>query len=256
MTYDISDFITGNLFGFLLLMTRFGSACLFLPGIGESFVNTRSRVLFVFLFAYIMLPVLGPMMPPMPTNISHALFLIVMEATIGVFLGLMIRLMVLALEFAGQIVALQMGIGNIVAFNPAMATQGSLTGAILGLVGILLVFATNLHHLFFTGLVKSYVLMPVGGLPELKDMSETITRIVVGSFTLAVMMAAPFIVLGTVLQVGLGLMARLDPKAQIFFISIPLQMLLGFTLFALLMGSMMQIWLDQTADAYISIGLG
>lgn len=256
MTYDISDFITGNVFGFLLLMTRFGGACLFLPGIGESFVNTRSRVLFVFFFALIMLPVLGPSLPVMPENVGRMLFLVAMEATIGVFLGLMIRLMVLALEFAGQIVALQLGIGNIVAFNPAMASQGSLPGAVLGLLGILLVFATNLHHLFFTGLVKSYALMPVGGLPELKDMSETITRIIVDSFTLSLMMSAPFLILGTVLQVGLGLMARLQPQAQIFFIAVPLQMLVGFTVFALLLGSMMNLWLDHTADAYISIGLG
>jgi flagellar biosynthetic protein FliR len=51
-------------------------------------------------------------------------------------------------------------------------------------------------------------------------------------------------------------MARLQPQAQVFFIAIPLQMLLGFSIFAVLLGSIMDVWLDHTADTYIGLGLG
>jgi len=255
-TYNVGDFIHGNIFGFLLLMTRLGSASLFMPGIGESFVNSRSRVLFAVFLSFLLLPVLGPKLPAMPDEVGKMALLLFMEVTIGVFLGLIVRLMLMTLEIAGQFIALQLGIGNVVAFNPSMATQGSLTGAVMGILGVLLVFTTNLHHLFLTGLVKSYVLMPAGGLPEFKDMSDAMVNTVVHCFSLAVMMSAPFIILGTVLQVGLGLMARLQPQAQVFFVAIPLQMLLGFSIFAALIGSMMDMWLDHTADVYISLRLG
>ncbi|MGE3769707.1 MAG: flagellar biosynthetic protein FliR [Bdellovibrionales bacterium] len=255
-TWDVGDFLTGNVFGFLLLFTRLGAACMLFPGVGESFVAARSRLMFALLFTLLLFPVLGPSLPKMPDEISRMVVLLALEATIGVFLGMIVRLMVMALEFAGQAVALQLGIGNAFAFNPAMATQGSLPGALMGLLGIVLIFASNLHHVFFAGLIKSYALLPAGGLIEIKDMSETIVNTVRQSFAVSIMMAAPFFVLGILLQVGLGLMARLQPTLQVFFVALPLQIMLGFAVFAILMGSMMAFWLDQTADSYISIGLG
>jgi flagellar biosynthetic protein FliR len=255
-TYSLTDFISGNVFGFLLLFTRLGGACMFLPGIGESFVTARSRLLFALLFTLVLFPVLGPTMPVMPKDMGNMVLLIVQEATIGVFLGMVVRLLMLALEFAGQMVALQLGIGNAFAFNPAAATQGSIPGALIGLLGIVLIFTTNLHHVFFTGIVKSYGLMPAGGVFEIKDISEVITRTVAQSFSIGVMMAAPYFVLGTLLQIGLGLMSRLQPTLQVFFVALPLQILMGFAVFALLLGSSMKFWINQTADGFIALGLG
>lgn len=256
ITFNLSDFVSGNLFGFLLLFARLGSALMFFPGIGESFVNMRARLMLALAISLVLLPVLGPQLPSLPKDLSIMSLHIVFEVLIGVFLGLIVRVMVLALEFAGQIIALQLGIGNAFAFNPAAATQSSLIGSIFGLVGVVLVFATNLHHFLLIGIVKSYALMPATAAPAVEGMSQAMMQAVTTSFAAAVMMAAPFFILGTLLQVALGVLSRLQPTLQVFFISLPLQILLGFAIFAILLGSMMSFWLDHTADMFTAIGLG
>lgn len=256
MTFDLSDFISGNLFGFMLLFARLGSALMFFPGIGESFVAVRSRLLLALAIAFLLLPVLGPKLPTLPSDLTVMSMHIIFEILVGVFLGLLVRVMVLTLEFAGQVVALQLGVGNAFAFNPSAATQSSLIGSVLGLVGIVLVFATNLHHFLLTGIVKSYALMPATATPAIQGMSQAMMQAVTTSFSAAVMMAAPFFILGTLLQVALGIMSRLQPTLQVFFIALPLQILLGFAIFSIMVGSMMAFWLDQVADIYSIIGLG
>lgn len=255
ITFDVSDFISGNLFGFLLLFARIGSAFMFFPGIGESFVAVRARLLLALALCLLLLPILGPQLPSLPDNLSVMALLIVFEVMVGVFLGLLVRVMVLTLEFAGQIIALQLGIGNAFAFNPSAASQSSLIGSIFGLLGIMLVFATNLHHYLLTGLVQSYALMPATAAPMLEGMSQAMVQAVKISFAAAVMMAAPFFVLGTLLQGALGILSRLQPTLQVFFIALPLQILLGFAIFGILLGSMMAFWLEQTADIFNLIGL-
>lgn len=256
ITLDLNAFVGSNMFGFLLLFARLGSAMMFFPGIGESFVTVRARLMLALAIAFILLPVLGPQLPSLPKDLGIMSLHIVFEVMIGVFLGLIVRVMVLALEFAGQIIALQLGIGNAFAFNPAAATQSSLIGSIFGLVGILLVFATNMHHFLLIGVVKSYALMPANAVPALEGMSQAMVQAVRSSFSSAVMMAAPFFILGTLLQVALGVLSRLQPTLQVFFIALPLQILLGFAIFAVLIGGMMTFWLDHTADMFVTIGLG
>lgn len=256
MTFDLNEFISGNLFGYMLLFARLGAALMFFPGIGENFVTVRARLILALAISLVLLPVLGPQLPSLPKDLSIMALHVVFEVVVGVFLGLIVRTMVLTLEFAGQIIALQLGIGNAFAFNPAAATQSSLIGSIFGIMGVVLVFATNLHHFLLGGIVKSYALMPADAAPAIQGMSEAMMQAVRNSFSAAVMMAAPFFILGTLLQVALGVLSRLQPSLQVFFIALPLQILLGFAIFAILLGSMMAFWLDQTADMFTAIGLG
>lgn len=255
-TFDLSAFIGTNLFGFMLLFARLGSALMFFPGIGENFVTVRARLILALAISLLLLPVLGPQLPSLPKDLGLMSLHVIFEVMIGVFLGLIVRVMILTLEFAGQVIALQLGIGNAFAFNPAAASQSSLIGSILGLVGIVLVFATDLHHFLLKGIVKSYALMPANAPPALEGMSQAMVQAVQDSFASAVMMAAPFFILGTLLQVALGILSRLQPTLQVFFIALPLQILLGFAIFAVLLGSMLSFWLNHTADMFVRLGLG
>lgn len=262
-TYHLVDFVGGNLFAWLLVFTRIGAAMMFLPGIGETFVSTRARLLLGLAIALLLAPLLGPQLPPMPTQPASLMALLVTEATMGVFLGVVVRLMITALDFAGQIISLQMGIGSAQAFNPAMSTQGSLPGTMMGTLALVLIFTTNLHHVFITGLVASYNLMPPMNLTpgpgyhpfQLAAMTQSFTSIVGQSFNVAIMVAAPFIVLGTIFQASMGLLARLQPSLQIYFVAMPIQVYFGLLVFAVLIGSMMSLWLAHTADVYHALGL-
>ena len=100
----------------------------------------------------------------------------------------------------------------------------------------------------FLAIADSYRMFTVGNLPLIGDMAETIARLVADSFLLGMQLASPFIVVAVVYNVALGLLARLMPTLQIFFIAMPLQIILGIIVLATVVSSMMLWFLTNFAD--------
>jgi flagellar biosynthesis protein FliR len=218
-----------------------------LPGFGEVYV--RYRLLFALIFSGLLLPVLAPVLPRLPASPAELVLVLGGELVIGVFIGTMTRLILAALQIAGQIVSLQMGLSNAQVFNPMEASQDSIPSAFYAVLGVLLIFITNTHHLMLRGLVDSYAVFVPGHLPPVEDLSQTVAHAVAASFRLGIEMAAPFIVLGTVFFVGLGLIARLVPQLQVLFVTQPLQIMGGLLLMGLIaatgMGWFLQVFTQQ-----------
>jgi len=102
-----------------------------------------------------------------------------------------------------------------------------------------LIFATNLHHLVIAALDESYNLFKPGFIPLTGDMAHMITGIIATSFRIGIQLAAPFLVFGLLFNVGLGVLSRLMPQMQVFFIGLPLSIMLGLVLLLLVIGAMM-----------------
>jgi flagellar biosynthesis protein FliR len=246
---NLSEFLPTNTFAALLVFARIGSAMMLLPGFGEVYVPQRYRLLFALIFSGLLLPVLAPVLPRLPASPAELVLVLGSELVIGVFIGTMTRLILAALQIAGQIVSLQMGLSNAQVFNPMEASQDSIPSAFYAVLGVLLIFITNTHHLMLRGLVDSYAVFVPGHLPPVEDLSQTVAHAVAASFRLGIEMAAPFIVLGTVFFVGLGLIARLVPQLQVLFVTQPLQIMGGLLLMGLIaatgMGWFLQVFTQQ-----------
>jgi flagellar biosynthetic protein FliR len=246
---NLSEFLPTNTFAALLVFARIGSAMMLLPGFGEVYVPQRYRLLFALIFSGLLLPVLAPVLPRLPASPAELVLVLGSELVIGVFIGTMTRLILAALQIAGQVVSLQMGLSNAQVFNPMEASQDSIPSAFYAVLGVLLIFITNTHHLMLRGLVDSYAVFVPGHLPPVEDLSQTVAHAVAASFRLGIEMAAPFIVLGTVFFVGLGLIARLVPQLQVLFVTQPLQIMGGLLLMGLIaatgMGWFLQVFTQQ-----------
>ncbi len=241
----LAQFLPANLFAAFLVFARIGSAMLLLPGFSELYVPQRYRLLLALLLSLLLAPVLAPVLPPLPASEARLAAMIGSEVVIGVFIGTVARLIVSAIETAGMAVSLQLGLSTALVFNPlADQEQGAIPSAFYGMLGVVLIFATDLHHLLLRAAVESYDVFTPGTLPPVGDLSDTIARVVAGSFRLAVEMAAPFIVLGVVFFVGLGLIARMVPQLQVLFVAQPLQILGGLAVFAVVLVSGMHWFLD------------
>jgi flagellar biosynthetic protein FliR len=81
-------------------------------------------------------------------------------------------------------------------------------------------------------------------LPATGDIAALITKTVAGAFRIGVQLSAPFIVFGLLFNIGLGVLARLMPQMQVFFVALPLSILLGLILLVLVVGAMMGVFLD------------
>ncbi len=136
------------------------------------------------------------------------------------------------------------GLSNAQIFNPAIATQGSLPGFFLLNIATLLLLITDLHHLLIRALIDSYSLFPPGAPLPLADFADAISTVISHSFQLAVQLSSPFIVLGLLFYLVMGIMARLMPQLQIFFVALPIQVVMGLVVLSLVLSGAMLVFLE------------
>src|SRR6185503_8001408 len=166
------------------------------------------------------------------------------EILIGIVLGMLSRLTIAALQIAGSVVAQQMGLGFVTAVDPTQGQQGVIVGNFLAVLGVTMIFATDLHHLVIAALNDSYSLFRPGEIPIIGDVASLLSTTVAGTFRIGVQLAAPFLVFGLLFNLGLGVLARLMPQMQVFFIGLPLSILLGLMILLLVLGAMMMTFLN------------
>ncbi|WP_119678220.1 flagellar biosynthetic protein FliR [Indioceanicola profundi] len=240
---DLAAFVGGSAFAFMLVFVRLGSAFLIMPTVGEQFVNPRIRLLFSLATTLLVTPVVTPQLPPAPSAPADLVALILAEVLVGLFIGTIARVMMSALEVAGHFIASQLGLSAAQAFNPALASPSTPVGALLGILALLLIFATDLHHMLILAVVDSYTLFQPGVWMPLGDVAQHMTRVVSQSFLVGMQMAAPFVVIGLMFYLGLGLVSRLVPTIQVFFVGLPIQTMLGTLLLSLSLSALMLFWL-------------
>jgi flagellar biosynthesis protein FliR len=242
----LTEFLPANLYAAFLIFARIGTMMMLMPGFGEVFVPQRYRLLLALVMAGLLTPVLGPLLPPLPASPARLAVVVGGEIAVGAFIGTIARVLVAALETAGTVISLQLGLSAAAMFNPLGDQADSpLPGALLGMLGVVLIFVTDLHLLLLRAAVDSYGLFTPGALPPLGDFSDTVAHVVAGSFRLGVEMAAPFIILGLVFFLALGLIARMVPQLQVLFIAQPLQILAGLFLFAVVLVTGMRWFLEE-----------
>jgi flagellar biosynthesis protein FliR len=229
---------------FLLVFARTGTMTMLLPGLGEQNISARMRLGFALGLAAILLPLHRDAFHIDLTSLGPVLVLLIEEILIGAVLGVTARLTISALSIAGSVIAQQLGLGFVTAVDPTQGEQGMIIGNFLTLLGITLFFATDMHHLVIAALNDSYTLFEPGELPSTGDAAALITKIVAGAFRVGIQLSAPFIVFGLLFNIGLGVLARLMPQMQVYFVGLPLSILIGLLLFLLLLGAMMSFFLD------------
>jgi flagellar biosynthesis protein FliR len=177
--------------------------------------------------------------------------LMAQEILIGAVLGLAARLTISALQVAGSVIAQQLGLGFVTAVDPTQGQQGLILGNFLTILGVTLIFATDLHHLVIAALNDSYKLFQPGDIPLFGDVAALTTRTIADAFRIGIQLSAPFLVFGLLFNLGLGVLSRLMPQMQVFFVGIPLSILLGFLILLLVVGAMMATFLGSVESVLI-----
>jgi flagellar biosynthesis protein FliR len=224
---------------FLLVFARTGTMLMLLPGLGEQNISARMRLTFALILAAMLLPLHRNAFHIDPTALGPVLVMLVEEILIGAMLGVTARLTISALEVAGSVIAQH---------DPTQGEQGMIIGNFLTLLGITLFFATDMHHLVIAALNDSYTLFEPGELPTTGDAAALITKTVAGAFRIGIQLSAPFIVFGLLFNIGLGILARLMPQMQVFFVGLPLSILIGLLFLLLLLGAMLSFFLDYAGS--------
>ena len=239
----LSQIINLNLFAFLLIFARLGTAFALMPGFGSQQVPATARLVFALLVSFLVTPILLPMIPAEPAATSVLVLLLMSEVLIGAFLGTVPRIFLGALQTAGTILALVSSMANSFIQDPIADQQSAVLSTFISTVAITIVFVTDTHHLMLMAVVDSYsVFVPADGV-QVGDMSDFIAHKVADSFRIGVQIASPLIVSGVAYYLGLGIMGRLMPQLPVFFFGMPIQIAMQFWLLIMSLSAMMMVFM-------------
>lgn len=212
---------------FTLVLGRLAGIFSAIPLFGGERVPMNIRVLVTLSMTLVCFPVLKLSHVILPSDFLSLVLMVISEALIGVTLGLVAQAVFGAVEFCGQVIGMQMGFSMSSLFDPTMG-QVPLMAMFQTLVATLLFLTLGAHHIFIKAMVDSYTLVPLGGWHISGNLLSFLVTITSGIFILGIKLAAPVMVSLLATTVVLGVMARSFPQMNIFVVSMPLNIGIGF----------------------------
>lgn len=250
------ELIVEEVFRLLLIFVRIGSAMVVMPGLAEAYVTARVRLFLALGLSIVLAGPLAPTLPALPDEPLALARLLAAEAVLGLFIGTTAKVLFAALHIAGTTIAFHAGLATAAIFDPNEATQGTLPGNFLTTTALVLLFVTDAHHLLVQALAASYAALPAGEALPWGDMAELLARLVDQAFGLGLRLAAPIVVVSVLTYLAMGVLNRLMPTFQVFFIALPLQILAAFATLMLSFAAGLLVFFAFLENGMASLGLG
>jgi len=219
---QVLAWITPLLWPFLRVLALFSA----LPVFAQRGVPARVRVALAFLIAFCAQASL-PAMPVIPLDSAVAVLAIVQQLLIGLSLGFAVRIVFSAVEFAGEIIGLQMGLNFAGFFNPMTGGEATATSRFFGVSVSWLFIVTGGHLALIAAVVQSFQTFPVG--PEPFAFLRAVQPQVWGAevFRLGLWIALPMIGMLLFVNLILGIISRVAQQMNVFSIGFPITVSVG-----------------------------
>ena len=219
---QVLEWITPLLWPFIRVLALFGTV----PVLGQRNVPVRVRVALAFLIAFCAQATLPPM-PVVPLASAQALLTLIQQLIIGVSLGFAVRIVFAAIEFAGEIVGLQMGLNFAGFFDPATGGQTTAVSRFFGVSVSWLFIVINGHLLLIAAVVQSFQAFPVSAEP-FAFLSATQPQVWGAEvFRLGLWIALPLVGMLLFVNLVLGIISRVAQQMNIFAIGFPITLSVG-----------------------------
>ena len=216
---------------FLLIFLRVGAILLTAPIFNSRNIPVLFKVGLCFAVSLILFPILNLHDLPVRLEVIPLVIGVISEVLIGVLIGLAVRMLFVGIQLAGQLVGFQMGLAMANIIDPATSEQVPLLAQLNNLIALLIFLAINAHYWFLLALVESFRLVPPFEFQFTNSLMEQLVSLAGNIFVIAVKVGAPLIVVLFLMSVSFGLAARTVPQMNIFFVAMPLKILVGLIFF-------------------------
>jgi len=227
---------------FVLIFVRISVVFSLIPYFSSESMPRRIRAVVVFFMSMILLPVVAPLKAGDP-NLAEMMMLLVQDLIIGVAIGLAVSIIFAGVQTAGQFVGFQMGFAIVNVIDPITGVDAPVTANLFYLCAFLLFLAFGGDHLLIKALVQSFMLVPLDGSLPQSGFYMGMVRYAAGIFSIALKVAAPAIGILLLLNVAFGVMARSVPQMNVFMMSFPVTITLGF-IFVIISFKLMPFFLE------------
>ncbi|MFZ0429269.1 MAG: flagellar biosynthetic protein FliR [Acidobacteriota bacterium] len=224
-SYDLS---LGLIVGFLLTVARVGGLVTFAPFFGGSIVPMSIRLLLTLGLTWAVFPAVMGTYTTIPTGLVGLTLLTARELLVGLVLGFSVKLVLAALDVAGQLMGFQLGFSFIQMVDPQTQVESPFMASFLNLIAIMIFLGMDGHHWLIEAVVQSY---QVTG-PDLAVSASLIGQLVTSLgqlFILGLQLSAPIVVMLFIVDVLFGILGRAAPQIHILIVGLPAKSLIGFT---------------------------
>jgi flagellar biosynthetic protein FliR len=221
------------------------------PVFNSAALPRRIRLLTGLAIAFALVPSL-PAMPPVPSGSWVGLVILAQQTLIGVLFGFTLRLAFSAIDLAGELIGLQMGLSFAVFYDPQSASQTPVLSELLGLLATLIFLAMNGHLLVLAVLAESFRLLPVGITPFSGQGFAALLAWAATLFSTGVLLSLPLVAALLIANIAMGVLSRVAPQLNLFAIGFPVTMVAGFSVLMISMpyfGTALERLFDQSFSA-------
>lgn len=239
----LEQFLAINIFHFLLIFARLSVVFYLMPGISAGYVPARTRLMLALFVALIIMPVVKDTLPPQPEELAELVWLLTAELLVGAFMAGLIQIVMSALMLAGEVISTAAGLTNAFVDDLVSEEQTAIVIGLLNIVAVVLIFTTGLHQLMFASIVDSYTLLRPGEPLLIGDLLSVVSTMFNQAFYMGLKLASPFLVFELLFQFANGVLSRLSPQLNVFFVALPAQNLIGMAILMVSLPTLMMVFL-------------
>ena len=221
----VADFIIG-----LLIFMRIFAAFIASPIYGHPSIPVLARIFLSIVLSYIVFLTLDKSQITVEFNLAWLFTNAVKEIITGLIFGFMLNFVFHGISYAGMFIGLDMGLSMSDVLNPMDGSSVNVVGQFIYFAAMLIFLLINGHYYIISGLVYSFRIIRLGKFTITEPVYDLLIKYAGTVFIIAVKIASPIMVSFFLVHIAEGIIARVLPQMQIFFVSQPLIIGIGFIL--------------------------
>jgi flagellar biosynthetic protein FliR len=226
----MSNILVGDFVLVILIFLRIVSAFVTSPVFSNKSLPVLPKIIIAFIIAYIIFLSIDTSTVKFDVTIWSLFYYAFKEIITGLIIGFMLNFVFYGISFAGHIIGFEMGLTIAEIFNPMEETNNNVVGEVIYITALLVFFLINGHHYVIRGLAYSFTVVHLGKFSINASVYDLLVKYSASIFIIAVKIASPILVSFFLVNLGEAVVARVMPQVQIFFVTQPLKLGMGFLL--------------------------
>lgn len=221
---------------FTLVICRMTGLFFLVPPFSDNSIKPIIRFVLSISITLLMYNQFAELIIPAVQSVKHdqtaLVMMVIVEIGVGIAMGTIVKTLILAIQVAGLTIASQTGISAAVMMDPSQNHQNSILGLFLSMLTMIIFLESGMHIRIIAGFCESYRKIPAGAFFNHYDnFISVFLSCVRKMWSASMQISMPFILINISMMMGAGILAKLMPQLQIFFIMLPVQILVGVIVF-------------------------
>ncbi len=230
----MTEILIGDFVLALLIFLRIFSMMVAAPVLGHGAFPPIAKIFLCFVIAYMTFLTIDKANVLINLNLISIFVNAAKEIVTGLVMGYTLNFVFYGIAYAGSLIGYDMGLMFAEVLNPMQETQNNVVGEVIFYAAIMVFFLINGHHHFITAVVASFNVVPVAKWTVNEPLLQLVIKYSFAVFTIALKIASPILVSFFLVHIAEGIIARVIPNIQVFFVAQPVKIGLGFLLLSLL----------------------